>query len=81
MTFAAILVAGMVLLNSCGSRHFWKGLRLAEKEHYAEAAANLHRALAKWPNDTMSYRLLGQTQMHLMDFASNRRWSVRRERG
>lgn len=69
----AALVVGMVLLNSCGSRHFWKGLRMSEKERYTEAAANLHRALAKWPNDTMSYRLLGQTQMHLMDFASAER--------
>ena len=59
MTIAAVLVAGMVVLNSCGARHFWKGLRMSEKERYTEAATNLHRALAKWPNDTMSYRLLG----------------------
>ena len=52
---------------------FLKGLRMSEKERYTEAAANLHRALAKWPNDTMSYRLLGQTQMHLMDFAAAER--------
>ena len=73
MTITAALVVGMVLLNSCGSRHFWKGLRMSEKQRYTEAAANLHRALAKWPNDTMSYRLLGQTQMHLMDFAAAER--------
>jgi len=46
---------------------------MSEQERYTEAAANLHRALAKWPNDTMSYRLLGQTQMHLMDFAAAER--------
>ena len=46
---------------------------MSEKERYTEAAANLHRALAKWPNDTMSYRLLGQTQMHLLDFAAAER--------
>ena len=73
MTITAVLVAGMVVLNSCGARHFWKGLRMSEKERYTEAAANLHRALAKWPNDTMSYRLLGQTQMHLLDFAAAER--------
>lgn len=73
MTITATLMAGMMLLNSCGSRHFWKGLRLSDKERYTEAAANLHRALAKWPNDTMSYRLLGQTQFHLMDFAAAER--------
>ncbi|MGB1123159.1 MAG: hypothetical protein ACPG08_06510 [Flavobacteriales bacterium] len=73
MTITAALVVGMLLLNSCGSRHFWKGLRMSEKELYTEAAANLHRALAKWPNDTMSYRLLGQTQMNLMDFAAAER--------
>ena len=67
------LVLGMLLLNSCGSRYFWKGLRMAEKERYAEAAANLHRALAKWPNDTMSWRLLGQTQMHMLEFAAAER--------
>ena len=73
MTVTAVLVTGMVVLNSCGARHFWKGLRMSEKERYTKAASNLHRALAKWPNDTMSYRLLGQTQMHLLDFAAAER--------
>ena len=44
-----------------------------EKGRYTKAASNLQRALAKWPNDTMSYRLLGQTQMHLLDFAAAER--------
>lgn len=73
VSLTATLVLGLFLLNSCGSRYFWKGLRMAEKERYADAAANLHRALAKWPNDTMSWRLLGQTQMHMLDFAAAER--------
>ena len=73
MTIITTLLVATVLLNSCGSRHFWKGLRLSEKSRHTEAVANLNRALTKWPNDTMSYRLLGQTQMHLMDFEAAER--------
>ena len=44
-----------------------------ERAHYEDAAMNLNKALAKWPNDTMSWRLLGKTQMMMMDFAAAER--------
>ncbi len=69
-TGPALALSALLLLNSCGSRFFWKGLRMYERERYADAAAGFEKALAQWPNDTMSWRLLGKTQMLMVDYVA-----------
>lgn len=66
---AIAALSAALLLSSCGNRFFWKGLRLHEKARYGEAAVSLQKALAQWPNDTMSWRLLGKTQMLMTEYA------------
>lgn len=41
-----------------------------ERERYADAADGFQKALAQWPNDTMSWRLLGKTQMLMVDYVA-----------
>ena len=69
--FALLLMiacGSMTLLHSCSSRHFWKGVRAFDETRYQDATKSLQLAVTQWPNDTMAWRLLGNTQLLLSDF-------------
>ena len=44
---------------------------MSEKERYTKAASDLHRALAKWPNDTMAIGCWDKP-MHLLLYRAER---------
>ncbi|MDA1336475.1 MAG: OmpA family protein [Bacteroidetes bacterium] len=67
------LLLVFLLIASTGSSQFWKGLRMYERDQYQEAVVAFEEAINRWPNDTMSWRMMGKTQMLMVDFESAER--------
>jgi hypothetical protein len=68
LSIALIGLGFAVLLSSCNSRHYWKALKAYEDTRYQDATKSLQQAVIQWPNDTMAWRMLGQTQLLIADF-------------
>ena len=68
LSFALIGLGILILLPSCNSRHYWKAMKAYDDARYQDATKSLQQAVIQWPNDSMAWRMLGQTQLFTADF-------------